>query len=295
MYLKGILLGFIGLAIPGLSASTIAIEVGIYYELIDKISGIIKRFRSCILFVVMIALGYFTGGLLGAFSVKLLYEYYPLIAVLLICGFILGGIPKMAKDLKEGLKKVSCYIVFFVIVLALFLFSFYSHDTIQVSLNDLKAIDVVVLFLVGIVTSTTLIIPGVDFAVLLLALGYYEALIYAITDLVMLENVLSNILILGVYLLGYGIGSFILSKIIKKVIDKYSIEAKFASFAFVIMAPFVVVKRGIIDNINYAYSNSHLIVGIFLGIIAFILMFFMMQYLEKREKTVPQIVEEKTE
>ena len=291
-YLKGILLGFVGLAIPGLSASTIAIEVGIYYELIDKISGIIKRFRTCILFVVFIALGYFTGGLLGAFSVKLLYENFPLIAVLLIIGFILGGVPKMAKDLKDGLKKVSCYIVFFIIFGLLFLFSFYNHEATQVSLSNISPLELVILFFVGLVTSTTLIIPGVDFAVLLLAMGYYESLIFTITDLCTFHNVLYNLLVLGVYLLGYGIGSFLLSKIIKKVIEKYSIQAKFASFAFVVISPFVVLKRAIFDNDAFVFNNTHFIVGIFLGIIAFILMFFTMRYFDKKQSDPVVITED---
>ena len=290
-YLKGILLGFVGLAIPGLSASTIAIEVGIYYELIDKISGIIKRFRTCILFVVFIALGYFTGGLIGAFSVKLLYENFPLIAVLLIIGFILGGAPKMAKDLKDGLKKISCYIVFFVIFGLLFLFSFYTHESTQVSLSNISPLELIVLFFVGVVTSTTLIIPGVDFAVLLLAMGYYESLIFTITDLCTFHNVLYNLLVLGTYLLGYGIGSFLLSKVIKKIITKYSVQAKFASFAFVIIAPFVVLKRAVFDNANFMFSYIHLIIGTILGIVAFIVMFFIMRYFDKKESS-PIILEE---
>ena len=45
IYLEGILLGFVSLAIPGLSASTIALEIDIYYDMIDAISNIFKKFK----------------------------------------------------------------------------------------------------------------------------------------------------------------------------------------------------------------------------------------------------------
>ena len=43
--LKGILLGIASVAIPGLSASTVAIMVGTYAIMIESISGILKDFK----------------------------------------------------------------------------------------------------------------------------------------------------------------------------------------------------------------------------------------------------------
>lgn len=284
IYLKGIALGFIGLAFPGLSASTVAIEFGIYYELIDKISNLFKKFKTSIVFLVFLILGYLTGGLAGAVSIDLLYNTFPLIATILIIGFILGGIPNMVVELDEGKKKISCYIVLIIIIILLVAFSFVPPTVNQVSLESVKAIDLIILFFVGVVTSSTLIIPGVDFAILLLAMGYYEPLINVISNLVKWEDVLYDILVLGIYLVGYGVGSFLLSKLIKKIIDKYSIEAKFASFAFVVVAPFVVIKKAIFENENYSFNYPELIIGLVLGIIAFLLMFFIMRYLRLKKE-----------
>ena len=291
VYLKGILLGFIGLAVPGLSASTIAIEVGIYYELIDKLSNIIKKFKTSIIFVIFIMLGYFTGGAIGAVSVKLLFNNFPLLATLLIIGFILGGIPNMVLDLNEGKKKISCYISLIITLALLVVFSFFLAPISQVEIIEINIKELIVLFFVGVFTSSTLIIPGVDFAVLLLSIGYYEELITAISDLLMLKNVLNDVIILGIYLVGYGIGSVLLSKIIKKLIENFSDQAKYVSFAFVIAAPFVVMKHTLFDNPLYSFNYPELIIGIVLGIIAFLLMFFIMRYFRKKENNKDKEVE----
>ena len=284
IYLKGLVLGFVGLAFPGLSASTVAIEFGIYYELIDKISNIFKKFRTSIVFLIFLVLGYLSGGLAGALSIDILYNYFPLLSAILVIGFILGGIPNMVIDLKDGRKKVSCYIVLIVLLVLLVLFSFVNHTSEQVSLDNVKIWDLVILFFIGVFTSSTLIIPGVDFAILLLALGYYEPLIKVISNLVRFENVLYDIVVLGTYLIGYGLGSFLLSKLIKKVIDKYSDESKYASFAFVIVAPFVVMKRTIFENPNYSFNYPELFCGIILGLMACVLMFIVMRYFRRKKE-----------
>lgn len=288
IYLKGVILGFIGLAIPGLSASTIALEIGVYNELIDKISTIISKFRTSALFVLFIMLGYFSGGALGAVSVDILYNNFPLAVSLVIIGFLIGGMPNMINDMKPGAKKVSCYITMIIILIALAAFSLFVPQTEQVSLEGLKFYDFIILFAVGMITSSTLIIPGVDFAVLLLALGYYEPLIRVISDLVRFQNVLYDLVVLGTYLIGYGIGSFILSTMIKKLISRFEIHTKFASFAFVLIAPFVIIKKAVIDNSNFVFDWVSLIVGIVLGIAAMVGMYLVMRHFNKKKEEIKE-------
>lgn len=276
-YLKGTLLGFVGLAIPGLSASTIALEVDIYYPMIDALSNLFKKFKTSVIFLIFLILGYFSGGFIGSVIIDGVYKLYPLVIIILIIGFVLGGIPKMASNLKPGLKKVSCWSTMFIIILALLAFTFLVKNGEQITFDNMELSDYIVLFFVGIFTSSTLVIPGVDFAVLLLALGYYNALIDLIANIFVFTNFANKLLVLGVYLIGYGIGSFLLSKIIKTLVDKFQEEGKFASFAFVVIAPFIVIKKGIFDNDMFSFDVVQLIIGIILGIIAFFGMFFLMK------------------
>ena len=197
----------------------------------------------------------------------------------------------MVLDLNEGKKKISCYISLVITLALLFVFSFFLAPTSQIEITEINLKELIILFFVGVFTSSTLIIPGVDFAVLLLSIGYYEELITAISDLLMFKNVLNDVTILGVYLVGYGIGSILLSKIIKKLIENFSDQAKYVSFAFVIAAPLVVMKHTLFDNPLYSFNYLELIIGIVLGIIAFLLMFFIMRYFRKKENNKDKEVE----
>ena len=47
---RGILIGFASIAIPGLSASTVAIILCLYYQMIDAISSIFKNFKESLHF-----------------------------------------------------------------------------------------------------------------------------------------------------------------------------------------------------------------------------------------------------
>ena len=284
VFLKGILLGFVGLAIPGLSASTIAIEVGIYYALISSLSELFKDFKKNALFLLILVIGYFTGGFIGAFTISFLYVKYPLIIILCVIGFVLGGIGPMTLELKDGLKRPSCWLTMIVVMLLLIGFSFFLTEGKPITFDDMKIYDYIILFIIGIITSSTLVVPGVDFAILLLSLGYYYALVSIIADIFSLSHILHNLIILGVYLLGYGIGAFLFSKLIHKTIDRFMIQTKYANFAFVIIAPVIVIKKGIVDNPNFVYNNIEAVVGSALFVVSFIIMLLILRYFKNKEK-----------
>lgn len=272
IFLKGIIIGFISVAIPGLSASTIAIVFGIYYLLIDSISSIFSNFKKSITFLITILLGYGVGAIVGATLVSNLYRLYPLTLILLILGFVIGSIPEMLNDIRHTKASKLNYLITIIIVALVVLFSIFAFEGKPVDFVDMELYEYFILAIVGLVTSTTLVIPGVDFAMILLSFGYYYAILGAITDIVSLTNVIHNITVLGIYLICYGIGAFFVSKFIKKVIGKYEKQFKFANLGFIIAAPIVVILKSIVSNDEFYYSSNQLIVGMSLFIVAFILM-----------------------
>ena len=56
-------------------------------------------------------------------------------------------------------------------------------------------VDYIKLLIIGLITSITLVIPGMDFAVVLLSLGYYYAIMDLMKNLLFLNDVLNNLLI----------------------------------------------------------------------------------------------------
>lgn len=274
--LKGILIGFVSVAIPGLSASTIAIILGVYYLMIDAIGGIFKNFKKSITFLIFLLIGFGIGAFIGANLVCVLYDKFPLITVLVIIGFILGSLPKMITEIKPYINKISNWFVVLLIWAILLSFTFIVIRKEEVMLYfDMPLIDYIILGIIGIITAGTLVIPGMDFAIVLLSLGYYQAIMGLLN--IFDGNLLRNILVLGVYLIGYGVGAFLLSKLIERVAKKYEVKMKFANFAFVAISPFLVIKQCVLNNSYFdthsITSGSGLVMGIILGIIAFLVVF----------------------
>ena len=270
---KGIIIGFISIAIPGLSASTIAIILGIYYTMIDSIASILKSFKKSIIFLIFLVLGYSIGSLGGAFVISSVYKVYPLPLLLCIIGIIIGSLPKMIRDVLPYKKKISNWMISILVMVALFAFSFLVRQGKLVDFSDMQIYDYIILAVVGFVTSVTLVVPGVDFAVVLIAFGYYYAIVNAISEMMVLKNLLLNASVLLTYLISYGLGAFCCSKIIKRLIMKHEERMMFVNLGFVMISPFIVIKSAIIDNeTQINITPATLLIGILLAVAGFIAM-----------------------
>ena len=159
------------------------------------------------------------------------------------------------------------------VMVALFAFSFVVRQGKLVDFSNMQIYDYIILAVVGFITSVTLVVPGVDFAVVLIAFGYYYAIINAISEMMVLKNLLLNASVLLTYLISYGLGAFCCSKIIKRLIMKHEERMMFVNLGFVMISPFIVIKSAIIDNETQSnITSATLLIGILLAVAGFIAM-----------------------
>lgn len=290
-FLKGILLGLISVGIPGLSASTIGIIIGIYFVLVESIANIFSDFKNNIKFLISIILGYGVGAVGAAYSITILFDHFALITTLAILGFILGSIPDMVVQLRSQFKSASNWIVFVVIVFLLVMYNFTLVNGSSTEFPKDPSLHFLIgVIFMGLVTSATFVIPGVDFAVVFLSLGIYYPFTNMITELLSFnaeiyrETLAANLKILGFYLIGYFIGMFLFSKLIKFLNRKYNSQTQFASLAFVCAAPAIVIKDCVIDNQSFRTSVGQWIVGVVLFLTFFLLM-IIVGFLNTRKRT----------
>ena len=273
--LKAILIGFISCAVPGLSALTFAIVLCIYFPLVEALSNIFKNFKKNALFLLFFFVGYAIGAVLAASIVTTLSHKYPLIIICIIFGFILGSLPKMIKDTFPYYKKMSCWIVFLLVVAIFLVF----QSTIQVheSINfeNINIFNYLIVALIGFIISFSFAFPGFDYKILLLSLGFYYPVMNAINNLSTMQNAIENLFFLGSYLLGYLVGIFLLSKFIRLLNIKYPGQIRFACLALVLVSPYMIVREQIINSSNFSYNSTNLIIGIILGVMAFIIVFLL--------------------
>lgn len=270
--LKGTVIGFVSLAIPGLSAGTFAIILGTYYLMIESLSGIFKHFFKSLRFLFFLMLGFGLGALIGAFSMNALYETYPLLVVFAVFGSIIGSAIPQMKKLSPYTKNPVNWIIFAAVIAVVFFNMLIYIKGENITLDpDMTVGDYIKLGLVGLVTSMTTIMPGLDFAVVCISLGYYYSLLGALTDLVTFTNFFHNLIVLLVYLAGNVTGMILFSKAVKKLVVKRPVQVEFATAGFVVSAPFVVFRDCIIDNDRFVFSPYQLVGGIFLGLFCFVL------------------------
>ncbi len=251
LFFKGILIGFASLGVPGLSASTIAIVLMVYYDMIYAISHIFSHPKKSFSFLLCLLAGYGIGCLGGAWMVNTLYVAFPIPVIAAVLGFLIGSIPRMVADSKEDFKRWPNWVVMVVVASVFLVYALVITNGQSVSFEkNLALSDYLMMILVGIITSTTLVIPGVDFAVTLMALGYYYAFISLVGDPVSLILHPSRLMLLVVYLIGYGIGSFAFSKGLRYLIKRFPRQLNCVNLAMVTVAPVIVVKKCLIDNPN---------------------------------------------
>ena len=237
---------FIGLAnlIPGVSGGTIAITLGIYDKLISSISNLTKSIIKESKFLFPIGIGMLMSILILSNVISYCLDKYVIATVLFFIGAIVGGIPMLYKKVKGHIdvKSVIIFLTTFVLVLAL---TFLSSGTIK-EFTNMHLFDYLMLFIVGIIASATMVIPGVSGSAVLMTLGYYEPIINVIKDVFAFTNLFNSIIILIPFALGVILGIIMIAKIIEFLFKKYEIKTYYAILGFVISS----IISIIIQNFN---------------------------------------------
>ena len=106
---------------------------------------------------------------------------------------------------------------------------------------------VIKLFVVGIIASATMVIPGVSGSMMLLLLGYYNPIISSIKNFVTalvsfdMQGILQGCGVLVPAGLGIVVGIFAIAKLIEIVFEKFPIQAYWAIIGLIVASPIAVL------------------------------------------------------
>lgn len=264
LFIKGAVLG-VACIIPGVSGGTLAVLLGIYEEVIEAASNFYKsisNFKKYFMFLLPIVLGILVAIVLFAKIIKFGLEKAPIITILIFLGMILGGIPKLFKSVekKPGFKECSFMLIGIIIVLVMLIV---DKGSGSVSFNNMNTLSYILLFLVGILASATMVIPGISGSFTLMLIGYYEPILNLINDITSFNNLGSNLLILLPFLIGIIIGILIIAKIISYLLKRFHDETYYIIIGFVISSVLSVFYQ----VLQYDFNLVHFIIGIVLMLI----------------------------
>lgn len=193
-FIKGIVVGLGGVA-PGLSGSVLLIIFGLYQKTLDALGKLFSGFRKNIRFLLPLAAGMFLGVLLFSKVIDFCLEHFEMPTRFCFLGLILGTLPMVWREVrKEGFYRWCPPVILLSALVGTLLFTVNTDGFPQVT--DPNLLQKVLL---GVSVAATAIIPGVDPAVFLSSLGFYEMYVSALAEL--------NLAILLPMLAGLGLGA----------------------------------------------------------------------------------------
>ncbi len=262
LFFKGIILG-ISFIIPGVSGGTLAVLLGIYEELIEAASNFYKsvsKFKKYCKFLFPLLIGVVFAIGICAKIIKLGLEKAPIITMLIFLGLILGGIPKLFKEVDKPKGKDFLLMLIGVIIVG---GMFFLDSGKNISFENMSVLSYGMLFLVGVLASATMVVPGISGSFTLMLIGYYEPILGVVNNLTSFNDFGSNLLILMPFLLGVIIGIVVVAKIIEYALNKYPKATYYVILGFV----FSSVISVIYEVCQFDFNWVHLAIGVVLMLI----------------------------
>ena len=288
----GIIIGISNI-VPGVSAGTMFVILGIFKKLIDQVGlcidevkkmiknitkfkekdggiravGIMFKniFNSQKTFLIPIAIGmifaiYFVAKLFSILNPEqIMYRNY------IFLGLVLGGIPALFKELKKGTdiqninkRKANIYLFMFIgflIMLIVYILKINGIGLRKVGYEELSISMALPLFLVGAIAAASMVIPGISGSMVVLILGYYELMTISISKL--------NMIFIIPFAIGILVGIMAILKLIKYLLDNHYTKTYSCIVGFVV-GSLLMVFPGLPTNImGYVITIVCIILGLF--------------------------------
>ncbi len=247
--LKGMVIGIANI-IPGVSGGTMMVAMGIYDKLIHCITHLFSEFKKNVAFLFPIILGMAIALIASSFGIEYLFANFPIQTNLLFVGLVVGGLPAVLKKIKGKSVKAGHVIVclcFFALVAGMALIGEKEGNAANLSFNLLN---VCKLFLVGVVASATMVIPGVSGSMMLLLMGYYNPIISSINNFFRalkafdIQVILRECSVLIPFGIGVLVGIIVIAKLIEIIFEKFPLYAYWAIIGLIAASPVAILLMG---------------------------------------------------
>jgi len=278
--LKGAIIGIANI-IPGVSGGTMAVSMGIYDRLISAITSVFKHFKKSMRVLIPVILGAAIGIIVLSYIITPALERYPLQTSCLFIGLILGGLPMLTKHVKGArirFPEIIVFILFFALVIGMAFFKESESNVTDIVINFGTMIQ---LFLMGLIASATMIIPGVSGSMVMMVLGFYNIIISNIKTFI---NALLGFDIpalihgFGIFVpfgIGVLVGIGIVAKLIEILFEKQPTLTYCGILGLVIASPIAILYSVGFSSLNF--------VSIIISIITFVIGFVIASVLGKEE------------
>lgn len=241
--LKGIAIG-VANVIPGFSGGTMAVMLKIYDLFVYAFANIFNDFINVLKKCWSLFIGIVLGIGIALITIVKLLEVIPFITVMFFVGLIIGSIPQIYSKAKVGKLKIVDIISFVVAIAVIVILPFISTTKTNVSYNFSLYI---IMFFLGIICSSAMVIPGVSGSLCLMAFGYYEFIMSTIKEYIVnvfnfsSDNYWNMFFTILSFALGCIIGIVFISKLITLLMKKYPKTVFFTILGLLVASPFSII------------------------------------------------------
>ncbi len=258
---KGMIIGVANI-IPGVSGGTMMVSMGVYEKILGSINTLFKNFKKSVLTLLPLAIGMVLGIGIFSFIIPYCLENYPFPTSFCFIGLILGGVPAIIIPAKASLKKENKnisfpHIIAFIIFFAIAIIMAVLNETETNSANfDLNVIFIIKLFVIGVIASATMVIPGVSGSLVLMLLGFYSGIVSCISELITgltsfdMPVILHSVGVLVPFGLGVVVGIFAVAKLLDWLFAKYPSITYSGILGLIVASPIAIVIKMGHNNIN---------------------------------------------
>ena len=277
--IRGMVIGLANV-IPGVSGGTMMVSMGIFDKLIHAINHLFKEFKQSLKTLWPYLVGMALAIVLSSVALSIAFERYPLPTNTLFIGLILGSVPMILSQMRGGkINAVNC-VLFLVFAAIVIVPKAIANATLVEGNEDgasaaltLDLWGIVKLFLLGVLASASMVVPGVSGSMMLKILGYYNPIV--VDTLGGLFRTLlpardwagigHNVLILIPFAIGIVVGIFGVAKLIEVLLTRWKVPTYSAILGMVLASPVVILM----DKSVYAQGvNVWIIVA---GVVTFAL------------------------
>ena len=271
LFIKGAIMG-IANVIPGVSGGTLAVSLNIYELLINTISNFFKDFKKSIKILFPLGFGILAGILATSKAVIYAIDKYQAQTIFLFVGLILGGLSILTRKIKKEVKpgNIAIFVIVFLLVIGI---NAVTPTISNVTFTNMHFINYLLLFGVGALASSAMVIPGISGSFILMLIGYYEPIFKIISDITNISHIGYNLSILVPFGLGALTGILLIAKLIDFLLKKNEIKTYYAIIGFVLSSIVILIMQ--IKPFTYNFVN------IFTCILTFLWGYLLAKNIEK--------------
>ena len=275
--LKGLAIGT-AIIIPGISGGTIALVLGAFKKIVNAVDNLFtKNFWKFLLVLIPFGIGAIISVAALIVPFQYAFKYCLFTIVCLFAGLIIGSVPNITDNIK-GQPHTKANIIGFIIalvfagIIGVFSVIFKFGDSITNLFNDVPFFLYFILFGIGVIGATGLIVPGFSGSMLLLVVGFYEPIL----GLISTNNIGRNISLLATFAVGVLVGFIIFSKIMNYFLTKYKNGTYHVILGFVLGSIISIFVNS--NMFQYEFPLYDEIIGPFALVIGIVVSFLFVKY-----------------